>query len=428
MKAAVQPVMEEMVAKYNVSFSFGFADASGSLALAKGVDDKHHGVPLRPDSMIPLGSAGKPWLAVQILTAVEHGRISLDDLASTWVDDILLKSPKVRLYQSLEDLWGPKAATVTIRDLLAMSSGFADYDDSQIFKLTMWRGEDWNLPPYIYLRSAANNGWKCDPGTCSAYSGANYVLLGVVLMRLQNTWDWEDVDQKAFIPPGLIRAGHFQRTDFAKKGSCESYQDFAHTYEAIARGNKTLIVDMSGKSCLNGWTMGNILSTGKDMALFYYDLFNNGFLNSTTLESMTQFRPLVDDWCYHNTKHSKGPCQYGLGLFRDQYLQDIFDIADYDDGLARGDETKLVGHSGANYGSGAWPCGYNKKHSFGFCLAFTSTVGLNANLDRGTNDNAMYEAPCRLYNAVLGVFNAPKLDCDFGGQGIVPEFVWRFHE
>jgi hypothetical protein len=56
-------------------------------------------------------------------------------------------------------------------------------------------------------------------------------------------------------------------------------------------GNSCLV------SCLNGWTFGNIASTGSDLTTFYCDLFaaiGSAFqlVNGTSLGEMLKFQPL----------------------------------------------------------------------------------------------------------------------------------------
>merc|ERR1712046_81708 len=55
--------------------------------------------------------------------------------------------------------------------------------------------------------------------------------------------------------------------------------------------------------------------------------------------------------------------------------------------------------------------GYNKAYKFGICLGYTSLVGMNCSLDPRINSNAIYEATCKIYDAILSAVGAPRLDC-----------------
>jgi len=130
---------------------------------------------------------------------------------------------------SLVGLWGPKASKVTIKDLLGMSSGFGDYNDEHIQKWTFHhRGDD--MGPFAYLVSAARSGLVCEPGSCHMYSGANYVLLGLVLVQLADRFSWQDFDQFTVFPPNLWKTGNYHNLSFAKLGRCLQYQGVSHQY------------------------------------------------------------------------------------------------------------------------------------------------------------------------------------------------------
>ena len=82
---AVQPVLDEMAQKYNMSFSFGFTNSTGRLALAAGINSVWSQRKLKPEDLIPLGSVTKAWTAVMVLQAVEEGQLSLEDQAVKWM-------------------------------------------------------------------------------------------------------------------------------------------------------------------------------------------------------------------------------------------------------------------------------------------------------------------------------------------------------
>merc|ERR1719223_2082058 len=106
-----------------MSFSFGFANAEGSLGLSVGINSAATGTLLKPWTKIPLGSTAKLWTALSIMQAVEAGSIDLGDSASAWVDPVLVNMANLTLI----GMWGNKALTITIRHLLSMRAGFHDY-------------------------------------------------------------------------------------------------------------------------------------------------------------------------------------------------------------------------------------------------------------------------------------------------------------
>jgi len=408
-RAAVQPVLNQMAQAWNMSFSFGFTHADGSVALAAGKDDvwQPHSLAnrLQPHSLVPLGSVTKPWTALRIMQHVEAGDIELDDLVYLYVDSVLN-----RLYGAdLASLWGADARNVTVGDCLGMTSGFPDYTDKALEKLTLSNAGD-DIDPFMYLRNAAHQGWVCKPGACASYSGVNFVILGFVLVSLDGTWSWQDFDQRTVIPRSLWRAGRYQYTSFPKLGRCAQYPGLAHQWAMELRrpDSAPLFMDLELASCLNGWTMGNIATTGEDLSRFFYDIFNQtAFVNATTLARMQQWHRLRDTWCFG--PGGKGTCQYGLGLLIDQVGQDIWPLLN-ETAEAR-DAARVVGHPGEDWGSGCSPCGYNALFGFGVCVAYTALSGMNCSRSMSANEYAVFEASCLAYDAVLARYNGPRLNC-----------------
>jgi hypothetical protein len=407
---AVQPILESVAHKYNMSFSFGFADASGRVGLAAGKDNIWRNTKLKADTPIPLGSVTKPWTAVLIMQAVERGKLSLDDKASAWIDPVL-----GRLWRtSMRKLWkDQRVEDVRIKDLMGMTSGFYDYDDFFLEHISLQHTAD-DIGPLEYIVSSAKQGFACNPGTCAMYAGSNYVLLGLVLVQVNEVFAWQDVNQLGAISSILWKKDHYKNTSFLKLGRCVQTPGVArqHAWAYWKEANETQeYIDLGYSSCLNGWTMGNIVSTGKDLATFFYDLFTvtpeeGGFLNATSLQLMQKYKTLNDTWCEGPT--GPGSCTYGMGLLSDQVGQDIWASTDANADPA---EIAITGHPGEDWGSGCSPCGYNQKYKFGICMAYTSVVGQNCSGDYRMNNDAVQEATCLAYDAVLSIVGAPRLDC-----------------
>ena len=317
-KQAVQPVLDEMSVKYNMSFSFGYVDRSGRAAAASGLDNIFKKTPLMPETLVPLGSVTKSWTAVMVMQAAESGKLSLDDPVSQWTNPVMSRLWNVTMSQ----LWGAEVEQVRVRDLLGMTSGFHDYDDFFLEHFTLAFSAD-DAGPLIYIRSSAKQGFLCKPRTCASYSGANYVLLGLVLVQVHGTWSWQDLHQLSVIPQKLYDTGRYSHTSFLNLGRCSQYPGIAHQYTwqywKNASGTQ-VFQDLYFNSCLNGWTMGNIASSAQDLATFFFDLFTlpaeeGGFLKNASLLEMQKMKRLTDDWCEGPTGY--GSCSYGMGILTD---------------------------------------------------------------------------------------------------------------
>jgi CubicO group peptidase (beta-lactamase class C family) len=110
---AVQPILDQAVAKFNMSFSFGYATGTAPykvvVGLGVGLDDrcvkggsectKTH---INAHSIIPAGSVTKAYTGVAILQEVEMGSIKLDSLLHLLVDPSLQRQNATTLLE----LWG----------------------------------------------------------------------------------------------------------------------------------------------------------------------------------------------------------------------------------------------------------------------------------------------------------------------------------
>lgn len=166
------------------------------------------------------------------------------------------------------------------------------------------------------------------------------------------------------IPGELYRSKRYAHTSFSRLGRCTQYPGIAHQYAwtTWASTNSTEVFeDLLNKSCLNGWTMGNIATTPKDLSSFFFDLFNlpgraGGFLKKPSLDSMMQFKRLNDTWC--EGPNGPGSCRYGMGMLVDQLGQDYWPLLNSSEDRKA---VEVLGHPGEDWGSGCSPCGYNAK-------------------------------------------------------------------
>jgi hypothetical protein len=137
------------------------------------------------------------------------------------------------------------------------------------------------------------------------------------------------------------------------------------------------IFDMYNMSCLNGWTMGNVATTGKNMAMFFRDVYSGlpsrQLLNSSTVRRMSVFRPLTNDWCQG--------CTYGLASFG--IFDGVFKVNAAPGSLIGPSPSAPFsihgyGHAGQDWGSGAQMCAYFASgYDFGICTPISSLGSLN---------------------------------------------------
>lgn len=379
------------VAKYfntsiQLSVRWGEAETS-SVSFASGVEDRASGTTMTVDSMVPLGSATKPWTTVAALRLAEAGKIDLDAPAWPLVDPFLGGNA------TLEAVYGVRGTSITLRQLVGMRAGVQDYDDG-LFRRKVFRNASFDYEPELIV-SDANHTLLCDPGTCGAYSSVGYILAGFALANASGVADWRDFDQKAAALGAY--ADDFNSTLFPKDGPCSAYpvvHQYAGWFDESKKQYGTF--DVSEDSCLNGWTCGNIAASSHDLAKFWYLLFTGKLVSSASLKAMLDFKPLTTGW-------STG-LPYGLGAMISGWKQR--------DGNYSSVAT-IFGHGGEDYGSETELNGFVPALNMSINFAMGSEIGMNCTNSIGSNYNAKGQAACYIYDQVLQAISPkiPRLEC-----------------
>ena len=125
------------------------------------------GAPVTPDMHYRIASVSKTFTADAVLRLAQQGRLSLNAPISKFVSGV------------------PMGNRVTIRDLLAMRSGLADFVQKPSF---LQRYTDnpllpgWTPTKTLRIIRASSPMWK--PNVTTYYSNSNYVLLGFVIQKV----------------------------------------------------------------------------------------------------------------------------------------------------------------------------------------------------------------------------------------------------
>lgn len=124
------------------------------------------GVPASPTMQFRNGAMALTYLATIVLQLVDEGAMRLEDRVARWMPEL------------------PAADRVTVRNLLDMTSGYADYvyqpevfDGIMLDPFRQWSGEE-------LIRIGVEAPMVFEPGTNWAYSHTNYVILGRILERV----------------------------------------------------------------------------------------------------------------------------------------------------------------------------------------------------------------------------------------------------
>jgi D-alanyl-D-alanine carboxypeptidase len=208
-----------------------------------------------PDDRFAIESTTKTLVATVVLQLVGERRLGLHDTVQHWLRGLYLAKPKI-----------------TIEQLLNHSSGVpSDWDFSE-------------APLVRVKRIAAQGCCLFPPGTSSAYSNSDYVLLGLIVEKVTE----RSLDQ--VVTKRIIRPLHLRSTSYGTLHA-ERMTPWLGPVEYFGR-------PVSGD--------GGIISTVGDLATFFRALLSGKLLPQQQLSEMTR------------TILSPPDLHVGLGIFRQQ--------------------------------------------------------------------------------------------------------------
>ena len=133
------------------------------------------------------GSGTKPYTATQLLQAVDAEALTLEEPAARLIDAGIQSAASPHAAARFVDLFGPRAARVTVGHLIRMQSGIADFDVPKFDDPLLRNASAIHTPlEFIKVAAALPSPFVCDPGSCTSYSSTNYILLGFILLAVEN--------------------------------------------------------------------------------------------------------------------------------------------------------------------------------------------------------------------------------------------------
>ncbi len=211
-----------------------------------------------------IGSISKSFTAVLIMQLVEEGRLSLE-------------TPLGLFFPTL-----PNAPEITIEQLLRHRSGLYNFTNAEDYTTLMMAPK--NRQEMLAL--IKENGTVFAPGEKAAYSNTNYILLGYIIEEIEKT-SYAAALQKRIAEP--LKLTHTAVGDGIETNKNEA-QSYRYTGKNWVQATET---DMS----IPGGA-GAIVSTSRDLNIFFSALFNEKLVRKTSLEKM---------------KHLED--NFGMGLF-----------------------------------------------------------------------------------------------------------------
>ncbi|MFJ9769687.1 serine hydrolase domain-containing protein [Kitasatospora sp. NPDC101157] len=236
-----------------------------------------------------IGSSTKTFVAALVLHLVADGMIELDSRVAEHL-------PRFGL-----------DGRITVRMLLQHTSGLynctGELDEKGTFVPGLpSTGKPWvenrfhNYRPDELVRFALSKPARFEPGTGQSYSNTNYTLAVLLVEALSGRSYAEEMQRRILRPLGL-------RDTLVPGDSPDIPGPHAHGYYRYQDGEEWKVVDVSrqNSSLLTG--SGDMISTTRDLQVFFAALLGGRLLPAALLDEM-------------RTPH--GALGYGLGLFVQQ--------------------------------------------------------------------------------------------------------------
>jgi D-alanyl-D-alanine carboxypeptidase len=247
---------------------------------AAGTTELEYPEPLTPDMPFRLYDLSKMAVAALALVLVDEGRLGLDDRIGKWIDPALIANL-------------PYANEITIRDLIAQTSGIRDYDDEAfLFTTRADPGREWTAEELI--AHAADGDAVARPGADTSFdSNTPYVLLGLAIEKAGGAPLADQLQERLFRPLGMTATRSWE-------DGGEPSPVHGHVPQFLHR------IDVSDFDLSMAWGAGGLISTAEDVAKMTRGVFEGKILSSASRALMTErFRPLSDE-----------AAEYGYGTMR----------------------------------------------------------------------------------------------------------------
>jgi len=403
----------ELADKTGVGMSLGFVDSTHDFGVAAGprnpppcfTHDAKAGN-LTTNDTYNLGSATKTYSTISIMRLVEQGKISLTDKAHKYTDVVMKKMWNT----TFEEVLGPMAANVTVHHLISMQSGLGDFNmpDYNTRVLT----QETIHCPLEDLQYVANytepdmckDGmctWTCAPGTCTAYSNANFILVGLVLLAHApaGKQTWQQFELTPFLGPDFA-ALEFHHTAFPTIGKLSTH---GLTSAASRQGTEIFLQDAS----IMGFCLGFTNASPMDVARMYWNLLGapRKFVSAASLATMMNFTHA------ENEGWEQFPLAYGAGLELQTVTVDKKPFPPPLSGPSAA--ATFLGHDGSTFGF---------LSNQGYFPALNASIVFMINQDQ--NDQGMlysfgYSATCHIAELVAK-HKGQKADLRCGTPGAPP--------
>ncbi|HEY6331606.1 MAG TPA: serine hydrolase domain-containing protein, partial [Blastocatellia bacterium] len=228
-----------------------------------GMRDVERGLPVTPDTLMPIGSATKAFTAMAAAISVDQGKLSFDDPPAKYLPYFKLEDPDAN-------------AKVKLSDLLSHQTGLASYTDLPWAVGTLNRQE--------VIKVVCNAKPTAPLGTKFQYNNVMYSAAGEVVAAVQKV-SWDDAIANLIFKPLGMNA-----SDTSVK-KMQGTADFSRGYSYDKESKAARLVPTRDITDIGA--AGAINSNVKDMSRWVRVMLNGGVLDGNRLVSEKSYHELV---------------------------------------------------------------------------------------------------------------------------------------
>jgi CubicO group peptidase (beta-lactamase class C family) len=248
---------------------------------ARGIADRNHGVPMRLDSKLNLGSMDKMFTAVVIAQLVDEGRLSFQDPVSRFLGG--------------KGWTKADLSKVRLEHLLSHTSGLGSYfnDTYQRMARQLLRRVD-DFKPLVAEETLA-----FEPGTKWQYSNTGFLLAGAVIEAVTGRDYFDVVRERVYARAGMPASDSYDidlvvpslAIGYSRERTASGSRWRANTFEHVIRGGPA----------------GGGYSTARDLLAFAEAMRRGKLVSAATAERLWSAKPEL-----HSPEYG-----YGFGVGRD---------------------------------------------------------------------------------------------------------------
>jgi len=276
-QSEIQGQLDQMITEEHYpGISLGLINKDGEVhSMVSGWADRELAIPMTSDNKLLGGSTGKTFVAAILMQLMEENKISKENYISKWLGD---------------DDWFsqlPNNNKLTVKHLLQHQSGLERYEFKPEFTNDVLKDASKVWRPEELISYVLGDKPLFEPGDQFSYSDTNYILLGMIIERIEGKPYYQVLNDRLLEPLGLLEV--VPTNSLAIDNLAQGY-----TGDKDPLGyNNTILKNGRSKYNLQfEWTGGGLAFKTVDYAKWLKVLFEGGAFDWDKMS--TQFIDVVD--------------------------------------------------------------------------------------------------------------------------------------